>query len=234
MGSERMPGKVLADLAGEPMLARVVERVERVRSLDSIIVATTTSPGDDVLSQLCVLRGWTCYRGSEHDVLDRYYRTATTVAADIIVRVTADCPLIDPDVVERVISEIELDSAIDYVSNTLHPRTFPRGLDTEAIRFSALARAWREDADPGWREHVTPYIYRHPERFQLRGVTHDSDLSRHRWTVDNREDFDLVSRIYQAFGDSRFTWLEALALVSQHEDWTDLNRHVEQVPVPSP
>lgn len=229
MGSTRLPGKVLLDLAGEPMLARVVSRVQRARRLDQVVVATTSEPADDAIDELCRARGWLCVRGSQEDVLDRYYQAALATRAGLVVRITADCPLIEPSVIDAVVDAL-LDEppAADYASNVLPPRTFPRGLDSEAIRFEALERAWREDDNPAWREHVTPYIYRHPELFQMRRVAHTADLSHLRWTVDTPEDLELARRIYGALGDDRFGWDAVLALLDQHPEWVEINRDIEQ------
>src|SRR5262249_12160461 len=162
MGSSRLPGKVLQDLGGEPMLARVLSRLGRSRTLDEVVVATTTEPADDILERFCQERGRPCFRGSEHDVLDRYYKAATAERAAVVVRITSDCPLIEPAIVDRVVAEFqERQPGIDYASNVLPRRTYPRGLDTEVMSFAALDRAWHEDHVPASREHVTPYIYRH-------------------------------------------------------------------------
>ena len=150
MGSTRLPGKVLKPLAGQPVLARVVDRVRRARHVDEVVVATTTLPADDVLADLCRTRGWACERGSEEDLLDRYHAAAAAHHADAVVRITSDCPVIDPGVVDRVV-EAFLVQPCDYASNTLEPRTFPRGLDTEVFSQAALELAWREDDNPVWR-----------------------------------------------------------------------------------
>jgi spore coat polysaccharide biosynthesis protein SpsF len=230
-GSTRLPRKVLLPLAGEPMLARVVGRVSRATRVHSVVVATTKSDRDEDLVALCTSRGWPVFRGSESDLLDRYYRAASQYRADVVIRVTSDCPLIDPGIVDRVIEEFERQPC-DYASNTIEPRTFPRGLDVEAMGFRTLERAWREDKDPAWREHATPYIYRHPEIFHLRSVRHDRDLSSHRWTVDTPEDYELVRRIYDHFREDRFRWTEVLALLDEHPDWLEINRYVQQKTVP--
>jgi spore coat polysaccharide biosynthesis protein SpsF len=227
MGSTRLPGKILKELAGEPMLARVVNRARRTAA-DMVVVATTTEPADRAVAELCAARGWPCYAGSRDDVLDRYYHAARQSAADVVVRLTADCPFIDPGVVDQVIEAFRQGDTVDYASNVLPPRTFPRGLDTEVFSFAALARAWREDADPAWREHVTPFLYRHPERFRLRRVAAGADYSNLRWTVDTPEDRELAVRVYEAFGGDRFSWHDVLALLGRHPDWLELNRHVEQ------
>lgn len=229
LGSTRLPGKVLLDLAGEPMLARVVNRVQRARLLDEVLVATTDQPADDAIAGLCRARGWSCARGSQDDVLDRTYQAALESEAGLVVRITSDCPLIEPAVIDQIVGEfLALLPAVDYASNVLPPRTFPRGLDTEVFLFDALARAWREDANPAWREHVTPYIYRHPELFSLHHVANAVDLSHLRWTVDTAEDFELVRRIYGHFGGDDFSWRDVLTLLERHPDWLDLNYGVEQ------
>lgn len=229
MGSTRLPGKVLLDLAGEPMLARVVNRVQRARRLDQVVVAASNEPADDAIGDLCRARGWLCVRGSQDDVLDRYYQAALTVQAGALARITADCPLVEPEVIDLVVGEfLAAQPAADYASNVLSPRTYPRGLDIEVIRFEALARAWREDDNPAWREHVTPYLYRHPERFRLHRVANAVDLSQLRWTVDTADDLELVRRIYGAFAGDQFGWREVLALLDQHPQWLAINRDVEQ------
>ena len=228
IGSTRLPGKVLLDLAGEPMLARVVTRTHRATTLEKVVVATTTKPADDAIVEMCVARGWFYFRGSELDVLDRYYKAAMRHEADVVVRITSDCPLIEPDVVDWVAGEFLEHGSLDYTSNTLSPRTFPRGLDVEVISFEALERAWHEDDNDTWREHVTPYIYRHPEKFSLRGVVDNSDHSSMRWTVDTPEDLAFMQRVYGYFGHDRFSWREVLGVLEQHPEWPEINRHVQQ------
>ncbi len=227
MGSTRFPAKVLVDLAGQPMIAQVVRRVTRASHLRQVVVAIPKTSRDDPLADLCRSRGWHCYRGSEDDVLDRYYGAAREYSAEGIVRVTSDCPLIDPGMIDEVVA-LFLDGKWDYVSNTLEPRTFPRGLDVEVFTYEALEVAWEEDTNSSWREHVTPYIYRHPERFLLKGVSSDADYSDMRWTVDTVEDLRFVKRIFNHFGDDIFNWTEVLEVLQQHPEWLDLNREVEQ------
>lgn len=228
MGSQRLPGKILKDLGGEPMIARVVERARRAKTLDRVVVATTTDPSDDPVAALCAARGWPVYRGSPDDLLDRYYQAAKAHDADAVVRLTCDCPLADPGIIDRVVGFFREGAPADYASNTLPPRTFPHGLDVEVFTFAALERAWREDRDPSWREHATPYLYRHPELFTLKRYAGAADESAFRVTVDTPEDFELVSRVYAAFGHDRFSWDEARALLEAHPDWRLLNAGVEQ------
>jgi spore coat polysaccharide biosynthesis protein SpsF len=229
MGSTRLPGKVLQDLAGEPMLARVVNRTCRAKTLQEVVIATTTNTVDDVIVKLCEARGWSWFRGSEEDVLDRYYHAAKKYQADFIVRITSDCPLIDPEVIDQVVQEfLERQPEVDYASNTWPRRTFPRGLDTEVMRMDVLERAWREDRNPAWREHVTPYIYRNPDRFRIHNVVSPVDYSAMRWTVDTQEDLAFVRKVYDYFGHDRFSWREVLKVLEEHPEWVEINRGVRQ------
>jgi len=229
MGSTRLPGKVMEELAGRPMLVRVIDRTGRARTLDDVVVATTRRPEDDAVVKVCLERKRLFFRGSEEDVLDRYYRAALMSGAEVVVRITSDCPLIGPDIIDRVVNEF-LSAGADYVSNTLK-RTFPRGLDVEVFTFSALERAWEEDDNPSRREHVTQYIQHHPERFKLHNVANATDYSHMRWTVDTSEDIAFVRRIYDYFRNDTFHWTEVLGLLRSHPDWLDINRHVRQKPV---
>ena len=229
MGSRRLPGKVLLPLGGEPVLAWVVTRASRAKTLAEVAVATTTEAADNAVAELCALRGWPCCRGSSNDLLDRYYRAAVALRAEAVVRITSDCPFIDPEVVDRVIDEfLNRQPNVDYASNSLPKDTYPRGLDTEVFRFDALERAWREDTNPAWREHVTPYIHRNPGLFRLHGVVSDVDYSNMRWTVDTPEDLVFVRRICEHFGHDRFSWRDVLVVLNEHAEWLEINRHVRQ------
>jgi spore coat polysaccharide biosynthesis protein SpsF len=231
VGSTRLRGKVLLPLLGEPMLTRVMRRVGRAGTLDEVVLATTTLPEDDALVELARAEGWPVERGSVTDLLARYLGAARSREADVVVRITSDCPLIDPVVIDRTVDAFRVARA-DYASNTLEPRTFPRGLDVEVVARAALERADREDRNPAWREHVTPYIYRHPELFELARVAAPDDQSRHRWSVDTQEDYALVLALYEALGRDDFGWLEALAVVEANPEWSASNRHVVQKAVP--
>jgi spore coat polysaccharide biosynthesis protein SpsF len=222
------------DISGRPMLARVVERAKRAKLAKEVVVATTIKPKDDEIAELCNTRSWPCFRGSEADVLDRYFHAGQAFQADIVVRVTSDCPLIDPDLVDDVIQAIVgKKDELDYVCNNLPPRSFPRGLDVEAMRFSALKQAWVEDKNPQWREHVTQYIRRHPELFRLYGITNKQNYSAMRWTVDTRDDLEFTRTIYTHFGHDRFSWHEVISALQQHPEWQEINRHVEYKPEPA-
>lgn len=228
MGSSRLRGKVLLDLAGEPMLVRVVNRLRRAPA-DEVVIATTLNPADDAIQELCRQRGISCFRGSENDVLDRYYQAARRHGAEVIVRVTSDCPLVDPGLTSRLIHEFwERLPDIDCASTVLPVRSYPRGLDAEAFSFRVLEKLWREDQSPVGREHVTPYIHRNLDQFRVHGITNAVDCSYLRWTVDTPEDFDLIGRIYEVFRHDRFSWQEVLALLERHRDWLAINSHIEQ------
>jgi len=228
MGSTRLPGKVMMDLAGEPMLARVVNRVGRASKLDAVVVATTTNSDDDPIVDLCQKRGRPVFRGSEEDVLDRYYQTAVAHSAEAIVRITSDCPLIEPEIIDAVVLEfLSRYPNIDYVSNAIQ-RSYPRGLDVGIISFGALERAWTEDENPAWREHVTQYIVRNPDLFHIHGVENDVDYSYMRWTVDAPEDLAFVRRIYDHLPNDEFNWKDVILLLERNPEWLEINRHIKQ------
>ncbi len=229
MGSTRLPGKVLLDLAGEPMLARVLSRTRRARTLDQVVVATTVQSADAAIVRLCAEHDWPCFRGSEDDVLDRYYHAAVAHQADVVVRLTSDCPLIEPALVDRVVQEfLDMQPRVDYACNVLPRRTFPRGLDTEVMHFDVLEQAWRQDHNRAWREHVTAYIQRNSDLFRIHGVVNEVDYSHMRWTVDTPEDLAFVRRIYDYFGHGRFSWREVLAVLEEHPEWLEINQRVQQ------
>jgi len=227
MGSSRLPGKVLMDLGGEMVLGRVVRRLQRSRHISKIVVATTTVPADEVIVAECDRLEVLCFRGSEHDVLDRYYQAARANAADAVVRITSDCPLIDPELVDETV-EVFRDKHADYASNVF-PRTYPRGLDTEVFSFDALDRAWREAREAHQREHVTPYLYEHPQIFKLASLSGAADYSRYRWTLDTLEDLELLRTIYSRFhGRDDFSWKEVLRLMEREPELAELNSQVLQ------
>jgi len=200
MGSSRFPGKVLEDLAGRPMLWHVVDRVRCAKSVDKVVIATTDRAVDDPVAQFCCRERIGCFRGSEEDVLDRFYRAARTNGADMVVRITADCPLIDPAVIDKVVARFERGDC-DYVSNCLR-YTYPDGLDTEVFSFAALERAWREAKKPSEREHVTPYL--RTEGFRTANVESEIPVSptQYRWTVDHPADLQFVRAVYSAFSEN--------------------------------
>ncbi|WP_412067539.1 cytidylyltransferase domain-containing protein [Rubrivirga sp. IMCC43871] len=231
MGSTRLPGKVLLDLGGKPAIERVVERVGRIDGLTDIVVATTQEAQDDALVEVVErIGGVDVVRGATDDVLGRYCEAARHVDAEVVVRLTGDCPLLCPSVSARVLAAF-LAAPCDYASNTL-ARRFPRGLDTEVIARGALERAAAEARRPDEREHVTPYVWRRPEAFRLRSVTDTADHSDLRLTLDTPEDYALLSRVYADLGGRpAFDYPDLLACLARHPDWRALNDHIEQKPV---
>jgi len=227
MGSTRLPGKVLRDLAGETMLARVVKRLRGAQLLDEVLIATTDRPNDDAIVAECRRSSVAVFRGDQDDVLDRYFKAANSRDADIVVRITSDCPLIDPEITDQSIRAF-MGKLPDYASNTI-VRTYPRGLDTEVVSMAALTRAWQAARRPYEREHVMPYIVEHPEEFVLLPVVGDQDYSMHRWTVDMPEDFEFVQAIYNRLkGKEAFSWREVLDVLDREPELLDLNRCVVQ------
>jgi spore coat polysaccharide biosynthesis protein SpsF len=227
VGSTRLPGKALRPIAGETMLARVVQRTQRATLLDQIIVATTTAVSDDDIVAECQRLGVPYFRGCEEDVLDRYFRAAQAFAVDVIVRITSDCPLIEPVVGDQVIA-LQRRTQADYASNTLS-RTFPRGLDVEVFPMMSLERVWQLAREPYQRSHVTPYFYHNPAQFHLAGLTADADYSHYRWTVDTMADWQLVTAVYEHFAPRvDFTWQEVLHLLQQRPDLATINAAVQQ------
>jgi spore coat polysaccharide biosynthesis protein SpsF len=227
MGSTRLPGKVLMDICGETMLARVVSRVKRSKLINEVLVATTDRAADDAIVAECKKLSVPVSRGDQDDVLDRYFRAAQLSKAEVIVRITSDCPLIDPEVTDKTIAAF-LENRPDYVSNCL-VRTYPRGLDTEVISFAALSRAWQVARKPYEREHVTPYIIEHPAEFKHLSVTCEEDFSEHRWTIDTPEDLALVREIFSRLnGDGTFSGREVLDLLQREPELLELNRSVQQ------
>lgn len=225
MTSSRLPGKSLATIEGRTMLARVVRRTRRAKRLDKVVVATSDKTEDDEIITECQRLGVEVFRGSLGDVLDRFYRAMRCFGASVVVRLTADCPLIDPGVIDLVVETLNWSGA-DYASNTLQ-RSFPRGLDAEAMTAQTLTAAWKSAKRGFERTHVTPYIYQHPEEFELASVTTSPDVSCHRWTVDTVEDLETVRGLYSRFKDDEFDWREVLKII-QKEPGLVLNLSSQQ------
>lgn len=233
MGSSRLPGKVMMPLAGRTVLGQLLARLARARELDAVVVATTTAPADEIICAECQKYGVMFFRGSEDDVLSRYHGAALACGAEAIVRVTSDCPLFDPTLLDEMLvifREANRNAVtVDYLSN-VERRTFPRGLDAEIFTFAALDCAQKESRLDYEREHVTPYIHLHPERFRIRSFEGATDLSGHRWTLDTPEDWELIKAIYNALSpDGRmFSTEDVLKLLNERPELAKLNAHVEQ------
>ena len=199
MGSSRLPGKVLADIEGKCMLDRVIERTSAAKLVDKVVVATTTAPEDEALVEhLKNHKQCGVFRGSVDDVLSRFYECAKLYEADIVVRITADDPLKDPQIIDKAINLLNVNPGLDYCSNTIEP-SYPEGLDVEAVRFKALERAYFEARLASERKHVTPYIWKNTELFKVYNFKSDKDLNGWRWTVDRNEDLVFMRHVFKKF-----------------------------------
>ena len=230
MKSSRLPGKVLKDIVGKPMLAWVADRASRAKSVEFVGVATTMDSTDDPIVAMCRERKYPVYRGSSFDVLDRFYQAAILFKADVIVRLTADCPLIDPDLIDLTVDEF-FRNGVDFAANRLPPpwkRTFPIGLDTEVCSFEALEFAWREADSPHQREHVMPYLYEEKRRFRTFLVNHEPDYGHLRWTVDTPDDLNMIRELFaQIKNRENFSWKEILELFEKHPELAEINASVQ-------
>jgi spore coat polysaccharide biosynthesis protein SpsF len=233
MGSTRLPGKVLKTLGEKPVLWHVVRRVRAATGIDDLIVATSTADADVEILNFCLQEGVNVYRGSEFDVLARFYQAAKMMSADIILRFTADCPLLDPEVITEMIREFRQErtqeSKPDYFSN-IQTRTFPRGLDTEIFTFSALEKTFQTAGQPFEREHVTPFMYQHPEKFVCAEYRSPEDNSRFRLTLDTHEDYELLTAIFTHFAGMGpgFSLKQVLDFLREFPDLEKINAHIEQ------
>lgn len=247
MSSSRLPGKVLRDIAGKPMLAHVVQRTQSALRVHQVVVATTTDETDDSVAEFCLNNKIACFRGSMHDVLDRYYQAAKQYQAQVVVRITADCPLIDPQLIDEIVIKFLKDTddptkdgaehlplrepAYDFAANRLPPpwgRTYPIGLDTEVCSMHALEIAWREAGEKHQREHVMPFFYEHPERFRILHLDYHTDYGNLRWTVDTPEDLEMIQRVFAYFSPHEpGSWLEVLELYQQHPDLANINQQIK-------
>jgi len=224
MGSTRFPNKVMKPILGVPLIELLLERLSRSKGIEGIILATSQDPKNLSLVEHVRQLGYDISQGSENDVLDRYYQAARPHQPEIIVRITGDCPLIDPVMVDVVLSAFK-SANVDYACNT-HPPTYPDGLDTEVFTFEALERAWKCATEPYEREHVTPYIHK-SGRFRLLNVPHAENCSSERWTVDEPEDFEVVKNIFEYFHPRRdFGWLEVLQLRRDQPELFAANQHL--------
>ena len=228
LGSSRLPRKVLADLAGNTMLGRVVERLRAARTIDDIVIATTTKSTDDAVIAEARRLGVASWRGSENNVLARYIGAARTYAAGAVVRVTSDCPLLDPETVDKVVMALR-GSAVDYASNT-HVRTYPRGLDTEAFYLETLERVFQLATTTAAKEHVTAYVMEKPGEFSIKHVTSKTDDSDLRWTVDTVEDLTLVRELFTKLdlGNTLAPYREVVEIVRSRPQLARINGHIAQ------
>jgi spore coat polysaccharide biosynthesis protein SpsF (cytidylyltransferase family) len=232
MGSIRLPGKVLMDIEGKPLLQHVVDRVRRSRYINEIILATTTDGRDISIIEFARKQSLKYFAGNEDDVLDRFYQCARKFAADIIVRITPDDPFKDPEIIDAAIETfIKNRDILDYVTNTLPP-SYPIGLDIEVFSFQSLEKAWREAEKPSEREHVTPYIWNHPELFRIRNFNYKDDISHFRWTLDTEADLLFAREIYRRLYKEKpgFLMDDILDVVKREPDLLKINRCDEKYP----
>lgn len=228
MSSTRLPGKVLKEVLGRPLLEHLIERLRKVRNADEIIIATTKNVADKAIIKLCEKMNVNWMSGSEHDVLARYYEAAKISDADAIIRITSDCPVIDPVLVEEVIQYyIENYKDVDYVSNST-TRTYPYGMDVEIFSKQSLKEAYENAVLEYEREHVTPYIYNRPDKFRLKNLESPDDYSGYRWTVDQEEDFMVVKKIIEALypGNPDYGLQDMIELVKLNPEWYEINKNV--------
>jgi spore coat polysaccharide biosynthesis protein SpsF len=229
IGSTRLPGKVLIPILGKPMLWYIINRLKHSKLIDTIVIATTTDKKDMAIVKFCRQNRIHCYRGDENDVLARYYQAAKKYRAGVIVRITADCPLIDPSVSDKIIKRFLKSKNTDYASNTLK-RSYPRGLDTEVFSLTVLEKAFREAKELYQREHVTPYIYGHPQVFCLASIKNNKDFSFLRWTVDEKRDLEFVREIYKKLYRKRkiFLMKDIVNLLQEEPYLMKINKGVKQ------
>jgi len=226
MGSTRLPGKILFPLAGIPVIIHVIQRIKKCKNIDEIIVATTLQKDDLATIKVCSQFGIRVFAGSTEDVLDRYYQAALKFKAMHIVRITGDCPLIDPFIVDKVI-RYNISHQSDYSSNTMPP-TYPDGLDVEIFSFKTLKRAWKNARLPSEREHVTPYIKKHKELFKLSNIQNRIDYSHFRWTLDNHEDYIFLQKFFSLFPVHTvpLAMRDIICTLENHPEFTNINAHI--------
>lgn len=230
MTSSRLPAKEMLEIQSKPILQHVIERIRRSKQLEMIVLATTMNPADDVLEELGKRLGVNVFRGSEHDVLDRCYRAAIKFSLDPVVRITADDPCKDPEIIDQAVNAfIDSKGCYELVCNTQKP-TFPEGLDVEVISFSALERTWKEASDPLEREHVTMHMLNNPGKFRTLNIENSNDLSDIRLTIDTMEDFRLIKSVYDALypANSDFSWKDVVRYLELHPELLEVNKNVKK------
>jgi spore coat polysaccharide biosynthesis protein SpsF len=229
VGSSRLPGKVLLPLAGKPLLIRMLERVSAASLFDEIVVASTDDPTDDIIEELCKETGFSCYRGHRTNLLDRHYKAAEMFGGDIVVKIPSDCPLIDPQIIDRTLQFYKKNiDRFDFVSN-LHPATYPDGNDVEVVPFQVLDEAWQSASKNYECEHTTPFIWEQPNRFRIGNVEWETGLDysmSHRFTIDYKEDYDFIRRVYDELwtsGSSIFSMEDILHLLEEKKGIYQIN-----------
>lgn len=226
MGSSRLPGKTLVDILGKPLLYHIVQRIKASKYIDEIIIATTTESIDQAIVKFAKENDLLFYMGSVNDVLDRFYNASIRVNADIVVRITADDPFKDPVIIDKVITYLITHPELDYASNTIKP-TYPEGLDVEVLRFNALKNAYENAKLRSEREHVTPYVWKNPEKFNIANIENDKDLSYYRWTLDYEEDLEFVRKVYSGiYKGEVFLLDDILFFLKENPHISNLNKGI--------
>ncbi len=229
MSSSRLPGKVLFPILGESLLFRMVERLRRVKYPINIVVATSIDETDKIIEVVCQEKGIEFYRGQLHDLLDRHYQVGLLTEANAVIKIPADCPLIDPKIIDKVIDfYLEHETEYDYISN-LHPATYPDGNDVELMTFDALEQAWQEGRRPLELEHTTPYFWENPDKFRIANLTWESGLDysmSHRFTIDYYEDYQFIKRIFEELypNNPEFSMEDILNLINSKPEIYDINK----------
>jgi len=224
--STRLPNKVILKLNGKTVLERVIQRVSRAKKVNEVIVATTLNTEDVKIVRMCSVMGVRVYTGAENDVLDRFYQIAKIIKPENIIRITSDCPLVDGDLIDKVIDE-HIKNNADYTANA-HIPTYPDGLDAEAIKYQALEDAWKKSRLLSEREHVTLYIKKRPKKYKIINVASPIDYSGKRWTLDNKEDYIFIRKIYRALGkgESYFSMDDIINYLRQHPEVEKINQNI--------
>jgi len=223
--STRLPGKVLLPLGDKTVLERVVDRVSKAKNISQVVLATSSEKDDDQIFELCNQKGVKCFRGDLNDVLDRYYQAAKEFEAKNICRITADCPLIDPEIIDRVADKF-LEAGYDYISTGRITSTFPDGMDTEIFTFESLERAWKEAKLSSEREHVTPYIWKNTDKFKIYTYESGQDLSSYRLTLDEEKDYQLIKNIYENLED--LSMKSIIDYLNSHLELTNINSSIKR------
>ena len=229
MSSTRLPRKVMLPILGKPLLIRMIERVGTAELIGKIVVATSTNPEDDKIEELCMENNISCFRGHLTDLLDRHYQTGKSFGADAVVKIPSDCPLIDPQIIDRVLKfYIDNPDKYDFVSN-LHPATYPDGNDVEVMSFNALEKAWKESNKQLEREHTTPYFWENPDKFRIGNVVWETGMdysTTHRWTIDFEADYQFIKKVYEELykNNSVFGLYDILKLLQENPDIAEINQ----------
>ncbi len=226
--STRLPGKVLLPLAGKPLLVRMMERVTTTLNIGKVLIATTTDPEDDVIEELCMENNFEVFRGDRDDLLDRHYQAAKKYKADVVLKIPSDCPLIDPAVINKVVTYfLDSDTKFDYVSN-LHPASYPDGNDVEVMTIQSLEYAWKNARRKMEREHTTPYIWENADKFKIGNVCWENGIDysmSHRWTIDYPEDYQFIKAVFETLYPSKgiFSIEDILNLLERKPGLTTIN-----------